>query len=337
MPDPLKILKKGLAKFSEKIKARKDRLNSALSRRETISLADEQWLDHEANTIDEQRVIEDLEAASDYERGLGRLDEKGKVIVKKLREWAGDLVKVAGSKRKCTQRAYASWRNMPLTFCKGSEHEKQVKEPKKKPIQSSAPVFTKKENATLTQRIEILDWHHANGTNQTKTAHHFAPIYPNLQIKQPLISTWIREETKWREQWLQANCQSEREAKRVRQTEHPEVSEMMDLWVSKAMDDGIMLTGEVLRQKWNAFADMAGVPEDERLNLSNGWLGCFKERNGLKQMKRHGEAALSDAETVEEERERIQDLIKESNYELRDIFNMDETGLFYAYAPSSTA
>jgi hypothetical protein len=60
---------------------------------------------------------------------------------------------------------------------------------------------------------------------------------------------------------------------------------MMYLWVSKAMHDGILLTGEVLRQKWNTFADLAGIPEDESLKLSNGWLGHFKERNGFQQMK----------------------------------------------------
>lgn len=108
---------------------------------------------------------------------------------------------------------------------------------------------------------------------------------------------------------------------------------MMDLWVSKAMNDDILLTGEVLRQKWVAFANLVGIPEDERLKLSDGWLTRFKERNGLKEMKRHGEAASSSAETVEREQKRIQELIKKCGYELQDIFNMDETGLFYGYAP----
>jgi hypothetical protein len=107
---------------------------------------------------------------------------------------------------------------------------------------------------------------------------------------------------------------------------------MMYLWVSKAMSDGILLTGEVLRQKWNTFADLAGIPNDERLKLSNGWLGRFKDRNGLRQMKRHGEAASSNVETVRSERKRLQDLIGEAGYELRDVFNMDESGLFWGYA-----
>ena len=74
---------------------------------------------------------------------------------------------------------------------------------------------------------------------------------------------------------------------------------MMELWVSKAMGDGILITGEVLHQKWNAFADLVGVHEEDRLKLINGWLGSYKERNGLKEMKRHGEVASANAKTVE--------------------------------------
>ena len=99
-PKPLEILRKGLNRFSKKIKGRKDTLTLKLSRKESISSADERWLDHEANTVEEERVLHDLEQASDYERGLERLDEDGKVIVKQLKEWAGDLMKVAGKKRK---------------------------------------------------------------------------------------------------------------------------------------------------------------------------------------------------------------------------------------------
>ena len=50
----------------------------------------------------------------------------------------------------------------------------------------------------------------------------------------------------------------------------------MYLWVLKVIGDGILLTGEVICQKWNWFADLVSVPKDERLNLSNGfqwWTG----------------------------------------------------------------
>jgi len=111
---------------------------------------------------------------------------------------------------------------------------------------------------------------------------------------------------------------------------------MIDLWVSQAMGDGILLTGEVLCQKWLWFADLAGVLTDERLCLSNGWLACYKARNGLKEFKHHGEASSVSEQTVEKERECMQMIIKEGSYKLRDIFNMDETGLFYGYVATDS-
>ena len=107
---------------------------------------------------------------------------------------------------------------------------------------------------------------------------------------------------------------------------------MLDLWVSKAMADNILITGEVLRQKWKTFANLVGIPNDERLSLSDGWLHQFKAQNGLKEMKQHGEAASAASKTVQWECLHIQKLIAEKNgYALRDIFNGDEAPLCYVY------
>jgi len=197
----------------------------------------------------------------------------------------------------------------------------------------SAPVFTRKENAMLAQCIEILDWYHKNGKNQLKTAKHFNSIYPNLKMKQPLVSAWVKDKPKWREEWEHSNCDRGSTTKQAHQTQHPEVTEMMELWVLKAMVKGILLTGEVLRQKWTKFVDLAGVPQDECLNLSDGWLSCFKAWTGLKQYKHHGNVASADLETVKREQKCIQELIDKYGYELQDIFNMDEMALFYAHIP----
>ena len=85
--------------FPKKFKARKDNLTDKLAKNEKISDDNEHWLDHEANTVDEQRDLDALEAASDYEKEIGRLDENSKGIVKKLQEWAGDTNKAPSKKR----------------------------------------------------------------------------------------------------------------------------------------------------------------------------------------------------------------------------------------------
>jgi hypothetical protein len=120
-------------------------------------------------------------------------------------------------------------------------------EKKKKP-----PVSTKKVNATLKQRVEILDWHHAQKSSQGKTASHWNLTYPNLCLKQPTISAWLKDENKYCQQYADALAKGQPgNAKCVRQTEHPEVNKMLELWVMKAMSDNIHVSGEILRWKRN--------------------------------------------------------------------------------------
>ena len=64
---------------------------------------------------------------------------------------------------------------------------------------------------------------------QTKIAEDFDPIYPNLQLKQPLISAWLRIEDKLWADWANTKGSSWI-ARCVQQTQHPKVTEVMDLW-----------------------------------------------------------------------------------------------------------
>jgi hypothetical protein len=97
---PLDILKKGLKTLRNQVKTKKEKLEARLAEKKSISSQDERWLDHDANLVDEQLVLEALENASDYERGLEQLDEEQKSVVRRLREVAGDLAKMVGKKRK---------------------------------------------------------------------------------------------------------------------------------------------------------------------------------------------------------------------------------------------
>ena len=63
--------------------------------------------------------------------------------------------------------------------------------------QVKVPGFMKKENVTLAQQIEILDWYYANRKNQSKTARYFNTIHPNIKLTQPRVSDWLRQEVQW--------------------------------------------------------------------------------------------------------------------------------------------
>lgn len=108
-----------------------------------------------------------------------------------------------------------------------------------------------------------------------KTATHFDDIYPSLRLTQPLISTWLKHKSKWQEQY-KASTTLSHSAKRFCQIQYSEISEMLDLWISKVMADNVLIIGKVLHQKWKKFANLHGVPDDEYLTLSEGWLTKLK-------------------------------------------------------------
>ena len=99
--------------------------------------------------------------------------------------------------------------------------------------------------------------------------------------------------------------------------------------ILKVVADNVLITGKVLHQKWKTFADLCNVPDDECLTLSKGWLTKLKLRNSLKEFKWHGKVAWASTETVGKEWEHLHELIIKSRYEHHDIFNGDESSLFY--------
>jgi hypothetical protein len=65
---PLQVLRKGLKVLENQVRTKKKTLQAQLAEKKPISSQDEQWLDHDANLVDEVQVIDTLENASDYKR-----------------------------------------------------------------------------------------------------------------------------------------------------------------------------------------------------------------------------------------------------------------------------
>ena len=91
---------------------------------------------------------------------------------------------------------------------------------------------------------------------------------------------------------------------------------------------------QILQKKAEMFADEMKVPESDRPAFSDGWLQKFLQRRGFKTVKMSGESRSADLEAISSELPVLQQII--SNYDPSDVFNMDETGLFYCMAPDRT-
>jgi len=88
----LAILKSALLKLKKSTEKCRKALLDRLAKKEKLSDVDETWLDNNGNLVDEECVIETLDAASDFERGVERLSDNGKAALGWLQQAAGDNV-----------------------------------------------------------------------------------------------------------------------------------------------------------------------------------------------------------------------------------------------------
>ena len=93
---PLDVLKSGLDKLKSQFQGRKNDLLARLSRKEKLSAEDEEWLDHDANLVDEEALVDTLDEASDYERKLAMLDTNKRSLVQKLMGYGAEKADVNG-------------------------------------------------------------------------------------------------------------------------------------------------------------------------------------------------------------------------------------------------
>ncbi|MBA0749479.1 hypothetical protein Gogos_003399 [Gossypium gossypioides] len=66
---------------------------------------------------------------------------------------------------------------------------------------------------------------------------------------------------------------------------------------------------------------------NSKFNFSIGWLEWFKARHGIKSYRRFGESSSVVMENIEDALPQIR--AKLEIFDWKDIYNMDETGLFY--------
>ena len=78
------------------------------------------------------------------------------------------------------------------------------------------------------------------------------------------------------------------------------------------------------------------VPEGFDFKASRGWFEKFKKRSGIHSVVRHGEAASSDKAAADKYKVEFKQCVNAEQYVPQQVFNMDETGLFWKKMPRRT-
>ena len=95
-------------------------------------------------------------------------------------------------------------------------------------------------------------------------------------------------------------------------------------WFNDCVTRRINVTDPLLKEKALQFA--SELDKDD-FKTSNGWLDVFLKRNNIRFGEMHGESGDVNDKVVNDWKSKISELCE--GYEPRDIYSMDETGLFF--------
>ncbi|KAG7166916.1 Tigger transposable element-derived protein 1-like 19 [Homarus americanus] len=90
------------------------------------------------------------------------------------------------------------------------------------------------------------------------------------------------------------------------------------------------------RELYAAVSRKMGITEPKPFNASSGWLQRFKKRNKITNINIGGEEASADCVAAREFPPFLREIMEEGQYTDDQVFNMDESGLFWKKLPSKT-
>lgn len=178
----------------------------------------------------------------------------------------------------------------------------------------------KRKAFTLKQKYEIIK-KIQSGVKQSK-------ICKDLNLQKSTVATiW-----KKRQDILSVYDKTNVRCKKLKTSVHQEVDKGLLQWFAQKRQENVPISGNVLQEK---ASELGSKIEKTEFKCSRSWIGRFKKRHNIASGKIVGEAAGVDMNIVDDWLSNVWPTIRD-NYEYKDIFNADETGLFYKMTPDTT-
>lgn len=81
----------------------------------------------------------------------------------------------------------------------------------------------KRTQGSVEEKLSVLDWHHANGENQTATSKQFSSIAEFGTLNQSTVGRWLKIEQTLRHEFERENAKAVRTSK----VKHPKLEECL--------------------------------------------------------------------------------------------------------------
>lgn len=189
----------------------------------------------------------------------------------------------------------------------------------------------KRKNVSLETKIKILD-KLREGTGAAVTGREFG-------LGESTVRGIKKLEVKIRSSVTAGASVSFSKTSHARNPLFEKMEKMLNIWIEDKNQKNMPLNGECIRMKAKRIYDHISQGVDgivPKFLASKGWLDNFKKRFRLHNISLTGEAASADTEAAKLFVPILKKIIEEGEYDDHQIFNADETGLFWKKMPKRT-
>jgi hypothetical protein len=189
-----------------------------------------------------------------------------------------------------------------------------------------------RKDITKAQKKALRDWYRGQYPKPSQRACilWFAGQY-NQRISQSTVSSLLSTQYRYLDEISPTS--RELDTLRQRQPQWPQLEEILYKWQQLIEARGGLVTGDLLSEKareiWVRIPEYQNKPVPE---FSSGWVQRFKQRHALSHRQTHGEAS-SVPHSASEEMAAVRAIC--DSYQEEDIYNFDETGLYWRASPSA--
>ncbi|XP_028677229.1 tigger transposable element-derived protein 4-like [Erpetoichthys calabaricus] len=180
---------------------------------------------------------------------------------------------------------------------------------------------------TLAEKIDFLDQIRQQPPNTSQRR-----LVEITGLAKTTISHLLKQENELREEWAQCERRRGTSQKRKREGKDPDVDEALNEWFAIVTGRGVRVSGPMLKCKAEELAKKLGHND---FKATDGWLSRWKSRHDIKFKKAHGEKESADGAGAEKWKSTKLPEIHEK-FQADNIYNADETGLYYRATPDGS-
>lgn len=191
---------------------------------------------------------------------------------------------------------------------------------------------------TLEQKLKVIKLHEEGAS--------FAKIGKEMGMNEASVRKIVKNKAQYKAQGIATASYLSKVVTRIRSPRIVNMERLLSIWIEDLNQKCIPISQmEIQAKALSLYEDLKANDEVENeasgaiepFTASRGWFFRYKERTGIHNVRIVGESASADKEAaLRYYPEELSKIIEKGGYKDEQIFNVDETGLYWKKLPSRT-